>query len=564
MQRIKQRWAASLLCAFVISFTLLIFGLIDIFVGNQEEFTFAVSDFIWPMILIGLGLTAVLFAVLVLVPDKAYPAAFGLLCGLALMCVLQSLFLNSGASSLPSGDMISQIGIPLIIIDTLLWIAVPAFCIFAAYKIKWAEWYRTISLVLLVVIGGMSVVGTISDVFTLSSRSSGNNGEPVVGGVNYLSTDGLREVAPESNVIVFILDRFDIQYHDNVEASDPGFFAPLTGFTYFSDNVSYFSATYPSIVHLVTGTKQDFSRSANDYFNAAYDESSFLGDLHDNDYAIRVYTGSYYAYRDATSMTKYIENAAVTGHYIVTNRGALLRQMIVLSAYRYAPSAAKLLFPESWFNFEVVTDVEDNGESVYTLDDVKFHETMADGLTIQDSDHKNAYIFYHLTGCHPPLYMDENCERVERASVVQSAKGCFKIIYEYIDELKRLGLYEQATIVITGDHSAGFSDVEGAAPVNGTALFVKPSGKSGEPLAVSTAQVSDDNMIPAIIKSAGIRSSEDYGAGYFDIPEGEDTVRYMVRFEEAKRGIHFTITGPWVGKDNWEVTEREEFSDFYR
>lgn len=565
MQRIKKRLLPVLLCAFAVSFTPFVFGPVDIFAGNRVEFTFAVSDFIWPLLLIALGVTAVVTAVLMLLPDKAYRVVLALLAGASAMGVVQSWFLNKGASSLPSGDMVAQIGVPNLIVSTVVWLAVLGFCVFAVQKDNWKDMADTVTVVLLVVLVGMGVVGLVSDLIAVQTPAGSGDEAEVEPGVNYLSTDGLAAVAPDKNVIVFILDRFDIQYHDDVEASDPAFFTPLSGFTYFSDNISYFSATYPSIVHLITDTKQDFEESANDYFNKAYRDSAFLSDLHDNDYAIRVYTGSYYAYRDGTSSLRtYIENAAVTGSYVVTDRGELVRQMTVLSAYRYAPSLLKLCFPESWFNFDSVTDVSDNGESVYVLDDVAFGETVSGGLSLQQSGQKNAYIFYHLTGCHPPLYMDETGARVEKATTVQSCKGCFNIIYAYIDELKRLGLYEDATIIITGDHSQGFSDVEGAAPVNGTALFVKPAGRADEPLAASTAQVSDENLFAAIVKSAGIATTHDYGRGYFDIPEGETVPRYMVRFEEAKRGIHFTIEGPWVDKANWTETSRDQFDDFYR
>ena len=94
----------------------------------------------------------------------------------------------------------------------------------------------------------------------------------------------------------------------------------------------------------------------------------------------------------------------------------------------------------------------------------------------------------------------------------------FAIIYNYIEEMKRLGIYDDATIVITGDHANAVSDYtiiggEGATEAESdgnderavtdgeeerdsgtrvTSMFFKRSGDSETPLATSSAQVSQD------------------------------------------------------------------------
>ena len=56
--------------------------------------------------------------------------------------------------------------------------------------------------------------------------------------------------------------------------------------------------------------------------------------------------------------------------------------------------------------------------------------------------------------------------------------------------MKRLGVYDDATVVITGDHPWAVDDhVEPTQP-RPTALFVKEAGAAEKPLRVSTAQVS--------------------------------------------------------------------------
>ncbi len=45
--------------------------------------------------------------------------------------------------------------------------------------------------------------------------------------------------------------------------------------------------------------------------------------------------------------------------------------------------------------------------------------------------------------------MDENGNYKSNTTVEQATRGCFQLIRMYIDELKRLGVYDDATILIT-------------------------------------------------------------------------------------------------------------------
>ena len=58
---------------------------------------------------------------------------------------------------------------------------------------------------------------------------------------------------------------------------------------------------------------------------------------------------------------------------------------------------------------------------------------------------------YHLNGAHSPYVMDENAQAVPSDSigVDSQIRGIFKIIKEYMDELKAKGIYDSSTIIIT-------------------------------------------------------------------------------------------------------------------
>lgn len=60
----------------------------------------------------------------------------------------------------------------------------------------------------------------------------------------------------------------------------------------------------------------------------------------------------------------------------------------------------------------------------------------------------------HLFGVHTPYTMNENCEPVEENSVDREAQlsGIYKIISEYIAQMKEMGCYDNSTIIIKADY----------------------------------------------------------------------------------------------------------------
>ena len=77
---------------------------------------------------------------------------------------------------------------------------------------------------------------------------------------------------------------------------------------------------------------------------------------------------------------------------------------------------------------------------MYKMDDAGFYQDFKNsGITTQNE--KNTFVMYHLNGSHGPYVMNENAEAVPENSVgVDSqTKGSFKIITDYIKELKAKG-----------------------------------------------------------------------------------------------------------------------------
>jgi hypothetical protein len=249
----------------------------------------------------------------------------------------------------------------------------------------------------------------------------------------------------------------------------------------------------------------------------------------------------------------------------------LVGKMISLSLYRYLPLGLKDVLNVSSADFDkyVSFDTENDYEKYAASDADTYRMFRESGLYTQDE--KNTFTFLHLNGCHSPYTMDEYGNPIESnnyaSATIPAMKGCFRLIYDYIDELKALGLYENATIIITGDHASAMDDTVDVEGARVTALFVKESGSYGTPLEVSSAPVCQENLRASIVKSAGLTTEFDYGKAFSEIGEDEDIVRKYY-FEKSNGDkdeiVKYHVTGDAKDFSNWTLYEKEVIGEIYK
>ena len=135
-----QRLFPSLLCAFSVAFPYCFAGTLDIWVGNRSEFLFSPGDFAGGAALCMLGVWVLLTAVLVLLPERIYPVAFGLFAWFGIMSCVQGMFLNYGMRSLLEDDGGTQASPTwFVVLDTVLWIAAGVGCVAGALKMTFPK-----------------------------------------------------------------------------------------------------------------------------------------------------------------------------------------------------------------------------------------------------------------------------------------------------------------------------------------------------------------------------------------------------------------------------------------
>ena len=138
--------------------------------------------------------------------------------------------------------------------------------------------------------------------------------------------------------------------------------------------------------------------------------------------------------------------------------------------------------------------------------------------------------------------------------------------------MKKLDLYDRATIVITADHGENYlydplrkdflADLELQETSNPILLF-KNASDSWAGVRTSRAPVSHTEMIASIVQAANPseQAMAHYGQTLADIDETTDRTRTFIFTRVDLPYVKAEITGDILDMSNWSVIERIEAED---
>ncbi|MBQ3013193.1 MAG: sulfatase-like hydrolase/transferase [Clostridia bacterium] len=580
----KNKLLTTLLLSFVAPLTVCFFGPFETYCGNISEFTFALGDFLPYVAAISVTVAVAVFVLLMILDGRAFDIASAVVLALTVLTFAQKYYLNLGVNAL-AGDGVgtTEVGPLATVLNALIWVIVIAGAVAAAIMLKKqnkARFFVSTALVLIAVLV-MQSIGCIAIATDLGSQTEqGDASDSAHREKNMLTYENLNELSEGKNIVFFLIDRFDVRYFEKLQATDPEFLEGLDGFTFYNDYTSLYCRTYPAIASILTGKENDFKDSRLEFFKEVYTDGGHMKNLHNAGYDVNIYTEKYYAYDDAYYMSDYVGNMSGVNGYEIDSNTALSRDMIRLSLSTCLPFVAKdvvgqMSTPD--FNAHAVYESD---EDVYDADMKNVYDYITENDFVKNES-KGQFSFIHIYGCHTPVKYNLNWEAAndkEKNDTTMALKQSLTIIYEYIEEMKRLGVYDDATIVITGDHPAALSDTkligEASKSDNGTrvtTMLFKRSGDSGTALKTSTAQISQDELWATIYESEGLKSLKT-GESFFDIPEGVDRERrYLfelsVTREDKSRAdeiVTYKIVGTARNRDNWSIESREVVEKIYK
>lgn len=439
---IRLKW--SILPVFCMVFILFGYGPAELYLSNRgsEEFWFAFSEILWPIVFIGLAACIIILGILLALPIKGYHSAMAVIISVAVLLLVQALFLPNSYGALNGEQIDWNQYTGRLIYNTIIWLIVIAGAVFWAIR-NWTVFKKMMQFaaVMLLLIQAATLV-------TIGIAGSEDIKDKDVDNI-HLTTDNLYSVSDNRNTIVFILDAFDSQIMcDLLEEYPEELLSSYKDFTFYHNTNGGATRTKYAIPYILTGKTNDTGGTYAEYLRESFRESPLFKELRTGKYSTGFFTE--YGYVDRTQADA-IENLSSGGMH-ATSEWGLSQSMLKMTAFKYMPHVLKPFF---WmYSFEFAQWRGGSPEATaYRIDDIQFYQQLREKkLTFVSG--KPAFRFIHLHGAHGPFTMDENMNSIshEQGTEKQQALGSLRIVSEYINQLKSMGIYDNTNIFIMADH----------------------------------------------------------------------------------------------------------------
>ena len=506
--------------------TLIIFGPSEIFANNREDFLFAYTDFAGTIIVAGIACIIIGTGLLMFLPDVLSELIGIIEFGITLGCYIQTMFLNGKMQSLTGYDIKWTTGD--IVGNILIW-GIIQIIVISVWAIQRKKQKIKIKSMITFVAGILTAVQVVAWVFLMITTDV-----MVEKKGGYVSADGMLELSEKDNVIVFILDTFDGNIMQAVLEENPDSLDGFDGFTYFPNATSMYSRTYPSITYLLTEQKCYFDEEVAEWVNTAYRESGSFNALTDNQVNIGLYTYPIYIGETA-------KEAMINWKWErqELDQRKILKYMAKMILYRDMPYVVKNQFKYTAEEINNSAILQKNQTEGFKLSDDEWFNTQVENNGLVIGEEKRSFRFYHLASCH-----------VNLSEPVPYAERSLEIVRNYCDEMKKNGIYKDATIIIVADHggSGGGKTLDLPQRTAVPLLLVKPKGSEGTGLAISEAPVSQAEIMPQILKGFSL-DYEKYGRTAFEIKSDEERERlyyYSALYSDEEGEVElreYSVTG---------------------
>lgn len=555
---IKQKSVSTILiCNLFLSFTFAFFQPLEYIMINPNEFLISIEGIWWIQLLLAIGISMFLSLMMIILPPKIGRISAYFSLGLGLAFLAQSLLFSRGRLI----DM--DISWPLEVLNIFMWFGIILITtsIGLYYNGKQS---KQIDAIITAIAWFLIVAQVISTTIIETEKNNYSVISPEKR-EHYLSREGEFTLSKENNTIIFLLDSTDNFYFNRMMKKHPEMKEKLKGWTYYSNTTSVYSRTYPSITYLLTGEKTYYDQEPEIYVEEAFERSNFLKRLCDQGTDVRVFTMESAMIGNNTS--EFIANR--TDYQILQKKELqqknTISNMINTSIDRCLPSHLKLwlgLDPEETTGFLFK---ENNSRLAY------LHYKAPDfylainnsGISLSDQ-YSKAFRFYHLWGIRPGYDWDDNLTTTTDASPEDALMGSFVAIEAYISEMKKAGIYDQATIIVMGDHgfSGGGTETLNVPAAACPLLLVKyPNADKSIELISCTSPVSQEDLFATIEMALGTKiSGRGSGETLKEIKETDERTRYyyytaFISDEDGEIALReYAINGDANKLSNWKAT----------
>ncbi len=548
-----KRLITSALAAFAFTYTLFVFGPLEVFLPNMGFYTFTFSDLFKPLLMMGIAIFAGLILILFFLRGRLFNYVTTVLFSTTVCAYIQCNMMND-LSALDGSEIKWEFMTNNMLLNSAIWAAI-FFLPFVVHYFNRKFWRRMVCFlsVFLVAIQSAGLV----QLFILADFNYAE-------GSGYLSNKEAYHVSDKKNVIVFLLDRCAFSTIETTFQSYPDIKENLRDFISYDNAAGSYSRTFPSVCYLLTGVHNDYSIPVGQYFNKAWTTGQFLTDIKAAGFDSRVYTEVNYVIKNTDNAAGKIDN--IGDGIIIPDTKNMIGTVMKLTMYRYAPLSMKPFFWCYTGDFESVGTAADGSKitDIHRTNDAAFYERLRnEGLTVNEESN-GSFIFYHMKGSHEPFFMDENGNFSYNSTAVKQTAGNLRMILDYIKLLKEKDLYDDTTIIITADHGLTGTITKLDGPRSISLLVKYPGVNDGKPLTYNSAPVNHDNIRATVIKQLGLDYS-DYGPAIDDVAEDAEVTRYFyMSAADGNPGLHrdtnlitYKIEGDINDFNNWSIVEKK-------
>lgn len=567
-QRIADR--KTLFCAiFFLGFISCIYAPFELYAVNTQDLWFTLKDF-W-YIPLACGAFAMIAASILglLFSGTLLNIYTGVIFGAGISLYVQGNFLNLKVGEMTGSNIDWTQYRGRMILNLILWLLIiciiTALCIAGNQMKKQKIVSKTISVVSLFMTAMLLVTLAVLIVPCLRTDSEKRPEE------GYPTNKDLLSLSDNDNVLVFVLDTYDINYFKQALEEAPEFEEQLDGFVWF-DN---FSGCYPlttwAVPFMLSG---NYCKQGDPFAQVAINSEQrlYLDELAENGYELSLYTQHNLIPERAREKAINFVDADC----IISDRKAFTVSLYSLVICKYFPDICK---PAAWLSpnaFEARRRL-DSEHRIYATDNLLLADCLDQQDVTANADHPQ-FKFIHIEGTHLPSNIDEWGHRTEDASLIEEIpfKGSLRLVLRYMDEMKALNVYDDSTIIVTADHGINSKDGDFHDTFSCPVFLVKPRGARG-PLTVNHTPSSQSDLGATILDLAGVDTNlNSYGVSVFDENGEREKKRYyykvvasgssaagetlytLTEYEVSPDGISpdsFHPTGVTYGSDNAKTAD---------
>ncbi|MBI2516780.1 MAG: sulfatase-like hydrolase/transferase [Opitutae bacterium] len=465
----RSRDATPLLTATLLTLTLLVFVPAHVYLANRSDVLVFFSDVIIVTTILAAGTGLVLAGLLAILPAALQQRIVVLILGVSFLLWFHAYCLVWPYGALDGSAIPWASYTGRNIVDALLWLLVLAPLLWFAPRVYPRAGSACLGLLVIQLASlGISAARTYDSPLDFFKHY-------------YVEKEHAFELSKGKNVIVVVLDGFQSDIFSEAVLPNAAYRSHFTGFSYFPDTVAGFNFTEFAVPAILTGNIYDNSVPRDVFLRQAFLGDSLPATLKQAGFAVHLYP-----WRGFANESIYYHEAVASNFKRRPrpwmNKLVDVVHLVDLGVFRSMPQFAKrYVYNDSkWRLSAVLTDTLARqllhaapvgvGEPAKpaeigpggVLDNIFFrfigHDPSRTGPITLGSE-RGVFKFYHLAGLHVPVKLKRDFTKgvfdYTRANYSEQAEAYAMIMGAFLDELKRLNVYDNSMIVILGDHGSG-------------------------------------------------------------------------------------------------------------